>query len=318
MKAAICTKYGSPDVLQIQQIDKPIPKDDEVLVKVFATTVNRTDCGILMAKPFFIRLFTGWFKPKHRISGTDFAGQIEAVGLHVKIFKVGDRVMGFDGMGASTHAEYLAFPAAQGIACIPDQLTYEQAVACLEGAFYAHTDMKFLKPGPEHKALVYGATGAIGSSLVQFLKYHGTYVTAVCGGENKALVASLGADKIIDYKTEDFTKDTERYNFVFDAVGGTSFSKCKKLLVDKGIFSWADGLHNIFLALITPLFGGKKVIFNIPNDINGGINYIKAVIERGGYRPIIDRIYPLENIVEAFKYVLSKQKIGNVVLTMNR
>ena len=318
MKAAICSKYGSPDDLRIQHVEKPIPKDDEVLVKVMAATVNRTDCGILLAKPFFIRLFTGLFKPKHSVTGTDFAGEIESVGKNVSAFKAGDRVMGFNGMGAETHAEFVVFPAAKGISSMPDHLTYEQAVACLEGAFYAHSDMKFLQPGPGHKALVYGATGAIGSSLLQFLKYHGTYVTAVCGGENRALVASLGADKIIDYKTEDFTKDKERYNFVFDAVGGTSFFQCKKLLVDKGIFSWADGLHNMLLALVTPLFGGKKVIFNIPNDINGGISYIKGIIEKGGYRPIIDRTYPLDQIVEAFKYVLSKQKVGNVIITMNR
>ena len=318
MKAAICSKYGSPDDLRIQHVEKPIPKDDEVLVKVMAATVNRTDCGILLAKPFFIRLFTGLFKPKHSVTGTDFAGEIESVGKNVSAFKAGDRVMGFNGMGAETHAEFVVLPAAKGISSMPDHLTYEQAVACLEGAFYAHSDMKFLKPGPGHKALVYGATGAIGSSLLQFLKYHGTYVTAVCGGENRALVASLGADKIIDYKTEDFTKDKERYNFVFDAVGGTSFFQCKKLLVEKGIFSWADGLHNMLLALVTPLFGGKKVIFNIPNDINGGISYIKGIIEKGGYRPIIDRTYPLDQIVEAFKYVLSKQKVGNVIITMNR
>jgi NADPH:quinone reductase-like Zn-dependent oxidoreductase len=318
MKAAVCSKYGSPEMVRIKDVLIPTLNDDEILVKVYAATVNRTDCGILRGKPNISRLFTGLFKPRTTIMGTDFAGQIEAVRQKVKSFYVGDKVMGFGGMaGACSHAQYLTFPASKGVIAIPGNLTYDQAAACLEGAFYASVGMKKLKPKPGQKALVYGATGAIGSSIVQFLKYYGVYVTAVCGGENSELVASLGANKIIDYKTEDFTKDPERYDFVFDAVGKTSFSKCKRLLTKKGIFSWSDGLHNILLSMLTPLFGGKKVVFFPPTDIKGGLNFIKEVIEKGSFKPIIDRKYPIEKIVEAYTYVELGQKVGNVIITMD-
>lgn len=317
MKAAVRTKYGPPQVLSIQEVEKPVPKDDEVLIKIYAVTVNRTDYAILWGKPSFSKIVTGWPKPKITTTGSDFAGVIEAVGAQVKMFKVGDRVMGFSGMGCKSHAEYITFPEAKGISTIPAQLSFEQAAASMEGAFYASVGMKHLQPHSEQKALVYGATGAIGSATLQFLKERGVYVTAVCGGENKALVKSLGADKIYDYKTEDFTKDNERYDFIFDTVLKKGFFKCKHLLKKKGIYSWSDGLINIPLALITPLFGGKKVVFYIPKDVKEGIHFIKEMIEKKSFRPLIDRNYSLDNIVEAFEYVGSGQKIGNVIIKMD-
>lgn len=315
MKAAVRTKYGQPEVLSIKELEIPTPKDNEVLIRVHATTVNRTDCHILWGKPFVMRFFTGLFKPRLAVTGSDFAGQMEAVGKNVQSFKAGDKVIGFDGVGCGSHAQYLILPETKGIITMPHNLTYDQAAACVEGAFYAAYGINRLKPKAGQKALVNGATGAIGSSTLQILKHYGVYVTAVCNGENAELVKSLGADKVIDYKTEDFTKDDERYDFVFETVGKSSFAKCKRLLKKKGIYSWSDGLENIFLSLVTPLFGGKKVVFLPPKNIKGELNFIKGLVEKGSFRPVIDRKYPLERIAEAFAYVGTGQKIGNVIIT---
>jgi NADPH:quinone reductase-like Zn-dependent oxidoreductase len=318
MKAAVRSKYGPPEVLSIKEIEIPTPKDDEVLVKVYATTVNRTDCHILSGRPFVMRFFLGLFKPKLSITGTDFAGQIEAAGKNITSFKVGDKVMGFGGVfGIGSHAQYMTFPETKGIVILPDNLTYDQAAACLEGAFYASFGINYLKPKAGQKALVYGATGAIGSSYVQYLKYYGVYITAVCSGENMELIKSLGADKVIDYKKEDFTKDNELYDFIFDAIGKNSFAKCKPLLKKNGIYTSSGGFENLFLALITPLLGGKKVLFNAPKNVKAGLTFIKDLIEKGSFRPVIDRKYPIDKIAEAFKYVATGQKIGNVIITMD-
>jgi NADPH:quinone reductase-like Zn-dependent oxidoreductase len=317
MKAAVRSKYGSSDVLSIQEVEIPIPGDNEVLIKVYATTVNRTDLGILQGTPFLIRLFTGLFKPRLAVTGTDFAGVIDAIGENVTSFKMGDKVAGFSGMGLQSHAQYLALPETRAIIIIPATLTYAQAAACLEAPFYALGGINVINPKPGQKALVIGATGAIGSSIVQILKFYGTNITAVCGSENIELVRSLGANKVIDYKKDDFTKGNEKYDFVFDAVGKSSFFRCKRLLKEKGIYIPADGFLNVFLALITPVFGGKKVIFPPPKNIKSDISFIKDLIEKGSFRPVIDRNYPFEKIVEAYRYVATGQKIGNVMITMD-
>jgi NADPH:quinone reductase-like Zn-dependent oxidoreductase len=315
MKAAVRSTYGLPEVLGIKEMAIPAPKDNEVLIRVYATTVNRTDCHVLWGRPLFMRLFTGLLKPRLPVTGSDFAGAIEAVGPSVRSFKVGDRVMGFGGVfGCGSHAQYLAFPEDKGIVTIPGNLTYAEAAASLEGAYYAGSSIIQLHPQPGQKALVYGATGAIGSSYVQLLKYNRVSITAVCRGENRELVQSLGADKVIDYTIEDFTQDNEQYDFVFDAAGKTSFRKCRRLLKKHGIYSWSNGLENIFLSLVTPLLGGKKVVFQPPINIRTGLNWIRELIETGNFRPVIDRSYPLDRIAEAFTYVGSGQKIGNVII----
>lgn len=318
MKAAVRTIYGPPgEVLTIKEIDKPTPKDNEVLIKVYAASANRTDYHVLTGKPNFMRLFTGLSKPRLTITGSDFAGQVEAIGPAVKTFNVGDKVMGFGGVFCiGSHTEYITFPENKGIVVMPHNITYEQAAACLEGTYYSAAGINYLKPAAGQKALVYGATGAIGSADVQFLKYYGLSVTAVCGGENSELIRSLGADKIIDYKTQDFTKDEERYDFIFDAVDKTSFSKCKPLLKKKGIYTSSGGFENLAWALITK-FSGKKVLFIAPKDVQGNLAFIKKLIEEGSFRPVIDRTYPLDKIAEAFTYVGTGQKIGNVIITMN-
>jgi NADPH:quinone reductase-like Zn-dependent oxidoreductase len=318
MKAAVRFKYGQPtEVLSIKEIDKPTPKDDEVLIKVYAASANRTDHYILTGQ-LLMRLFIGLFKPRNPFIGSDFAGQVEAVGTAVTSFKVGDKVMGFSGMfSIGSLAEYITFPENKGIVLMPANMNYEQAAACVEATFYAASGIIQLKLTAGQKALVYGATGAIGSADVQFLKYFGLYVTAVCGGENAELVRSLGPDKIIDYKTQDFTKDEERYDLVIDAVGKASFMKSKHLLKKNGKYLPSDGLENIFLVPITRLLGGKKVIFNAPRGIKGTLNFIRELVEQGKFKPVIDRIYPFNKIADAFTYVGTKQKIGNVIIKMD-
>jgi len=229
---------------------------------------------------------------------------------------VGDKVMGFGGgLGTGTHAQWVTFGETKRIVLMPGNINYEQAAACLEGAYYAAMGIHQIKPTAGQKALVYGATGAIGSAYTQFLKYYDVYVTAVCGDENRELVRSWGADKIIDYKTGDFTKDNEQYDFVIDAVGKSTFAKCKRLLKKKGIYAPSGGAGNLLLVLINPLLGGKKVLF--PKDNKGNLTFIKDLLEKGNFKPVIDRVYPLEKIAEAFSYVATGQKIGNVIITMD-
>ena len=319
MKAAIRTKYGSPvEVLNIKEIDKPTPKEDEVLIKVYAASANRSDYHVLTGKPFFMRFFTGLFRPRLIVTGSDFAGQVVATGSAVTTFKTGDRVMGFGGvLCIGSHTEFITFPESKGIVLMPADITYEQAAGCLEGAYYAAAGLNELKPTAGQKALVYGATGAIGSADVQFLKYYGLYVTAVCGSEHLELVKSLGADKVIDYQTQDFTKDEERYDYIIDAVAKTGFLKCKHLLKKNGIYTSSGGFEYLLWSLFTKITGGKKVLFMPPKDIKGNLEFIKRLVEEGKFRPVIDRTYPLEKIAEAFTYVGTHQKIGNVIIKIN-
>ncbi len=319
MKAVIRTKYGPPDVLSIKEVEIPKPKDNEVLVRVYATTVNRTDCGILWAKPFIMRFITGLFKPKSPTPGTDFAGKIEAVGKNVTAFETGNRVWGFNDEGLGSHAEYIAIAANKAITTIPANFTYEQAAASAEGAHYAYNIINKVKLQAGQKVLVNGATGAIGSALVQLLKSFDIYVTAVCGTNGIALVKSLGADKVIDYTAKDFTKDDGKYDFVFDAVGKSTFAKCKPLLHPNGIYISSEpgpGLQNLFLALFTPLLGGKKVIFPFPSNIKRSLSFIKDLVEKGKFKPLIDRKYLLDQIAEAYRFVASGQKVGNVIIDL--
>lgn len=319
MKAAVRLTYGPPEkVLRIKEFDKPTPKDDEVLIRVYAASANRTDYHVLTGTPFIMRFFTGFFKPRLTVTGSDFAGQVEATGAAVTSFKVGDKVMGFGGVFCiGSHTQYITFPESKGIVLMPHNITYEQAAACLEGTYYAAAGINYLKPTAGQKALVYGATGAIGSADVQFLKYYGVFVTAVCGGENIELIRSLGADKVIDYKTQDFTKDDEQYDYIFDAVDKTGFLQCKPLLKKNGIFTSSGGFENLLWSIITKISGGKKVLFVPPKDIKGNLGFIKKLIEEQRYRPVIDRTYPLDQVAEAFTYVGTGQKIGNVIIRID-
>ncbi|HEY0668134.1 MAG TPA: NAD(P)-dependent alcohol dehydrogenase [Sphingobacteriaceae bacterium] len=320
MKAAVRTKYGLPGDLQIKELDIPTPGDNEILIRVHATTVNRSDCHVLSGKPFFMRFFTGLFKPKASIIGSDFAGEITAVGPAVQTFKAGDKIMGFGGaLGCGAHAQYFTLSEAKAktmITTMPSNLTYDQAAACLEGAVYAGGGYGFeLQPG--QKAMVYGATGAIGTSYVQFLKSNGVYVTAVCRDENSELIRSLGADRVIDYTKHDFTNDNEQYDFVFDAVGKTNFFRCKNLLKKNGRFTSSNGAINFLMIPVTKLIGGKKVVFPSFQTVKAALDSTRELVEKGKFKPIIDRVYPLDSIAEAYRYVATGQKIGNVIITMD-
>ena len=326
MKAIVYTTYGPPSVLKIKNVEKPIPKANEVLVKVCATTVNRTDCAMLRAKPFIMRFFTGLFTPKNPILGTEFSGEIEAMGKDVMSFKVGDKVFGFDDSGIGSYAQYLTLSVDKALTTIPEKTTYEQAAASTEGAHYAYNIINKIHLKSGQKVLVNGATGAIGSAAVQLLKYFGAYVIAVCNTKNIELVKSLGADKVIDYTKEDFTKEDQKYDFIFDTVGKSSFTKCKPVLQPGGVYISSElgwMAQNIFFALITPIFAnlpgrrvGKRVIFPIPSDTKGSLLFIKNLVEQGKFNTVIDRKYPLEQISEAFSYVETGQKTGNVVITV--
>ncbi len=320
MKAAFRSKYGAPEVLSIKEIDKPVAGENELLIRVLAATVNRTDCGILWAKPFIMRFFTGLLNPRLSTTGTDFAGIVEEVGKGVSKFKAGDKVWGFDDIGLSSHAEYLVIFADKPIQMIPPGFSYDQAAASAEAAHYAYNFVNKVTLKPGQRVLVNGATGGIGSAAVQFLKYYDIYVTAVCSSENIATVKSLGADRVIDYTKEDFTRDTEKYDFVLDAVGKSTFFKCKKILKKDGIYISSElgpYSQNLFLPLITAIGKRKRVIFPIPVNIKGSLEFILGLMEQGRFTPLIDRVYPLEEIRAAYDYVASGQKIGNVIIPMH-
>jgi NADPH:quinone reductase-like Zn-dependent oxidoreductase len=319
MKAAVNTSYGPPDVVRIADVEKPTAKDNELLVKVHATTVNRTDCGFRSAKPFIVRFFTGIARPRVTVLGNEFAGEVEAVGGGVTSFAVGDRVFGYSGDRFGAHAEYLAIPEDGMVATMPANLTYEEAAPSTEGSHYALSLIRKSKIRGGQVVLVNGATGAIGSAAVQLLKDLGVTVTATCDTEHMELVAGFGADRVIDYTAEDFTKDEQTYDVVLDAVGKSSFGRCRRLLKPGGIYLSTDLgplSMNPVLGLITPLFRGKRVMFPLPLDDPGMARYFKGLIESGAFKPLVDRWYPIDQIVEAYRYVETGRKIGNVVITV--
>jgi NADPH:quinone reductase-like Zn-dependent oxidoreductase len=320
MRAAVRTRYGPPDVVRVLEVEKPAAKDHEVLVRVHATTVNRTDCGLRAAKPFIYRFFLGLRRPRLTVLGNEFAGQVEAVGTGVRSFEVGDRVFGFSGTWFGAHAEYLTMPEDGLLATMPADLSYEEAAPGTEGSLYALSLIRTAKLQRGQGVLVNGATGAIGSAAVQLLRDMGAMVTAVCGAEHMELVRGLGADRVIDYTADDFTRDGQRYDVVLDAVGKSSFGRCRRLLKPGGLYLSTDLgplSQNPVLALVTPLFGGRRVRFPIPRQDQGTVTYLKERIESGAFKPLIDRRYRLDQIVEAYRYVETGRKVGSVVITID-
>lgn len=319
MKAAVYYQYRGPEVVSITDIDKPIVLDNDVLIRVYASTVNRTDTGFRSAQYIVSRLFSGIVKPKNPVLGCDFAGEIVEVGKSVTQFQVGDRVFGFDDQGFGAHAEYKVISADASIAHIPKGLAYTEAAALAEGGHYALCDIRATGVVEGQYVMVYGATGAIGSAAVQLLKYLGAYVVAVCSTKHINLVKSLGADEVIDYTKEDISKTTHRFDLVFDAVGKISFDTCKSILKDRGIYISTElgpNLQNPFLAITTSLSKGKKVLFPLPTINQADIVFFKELVEKGKYRAIIDKIYVLDHIVAAHQYVDLGHKVGNVIITI--
>jgi NADPH:quinone reductase-like Zn-dependent oxidoreductase len=319
MRAAVNTTYGPPELVRVTEVAKPAAGDDQVLVKVHATTVNRTDCGLRAARPFIVRLFVGLRRPRFTVLGNEFAGEVEAVGAGVRSFAVGDRVFGFSGSRFGAHAEYLAVPDDGWLATVPADLPYEEVAPSTEGAQYALTLIRTAGIRRGQDVLVNGATGAIGSAAVQLLRQLGATVTATCGTDHLELVRSLGAGRVIDYTAEDFTRDAQTYDVVLDAVGKSSFRRCRRLLRPGGLYLSTDLgplSQNPVLALVTPLFGGRRVRFPNPvrQDQAAVMPTVRELLSSGAFRPLVDRRYRLDQIVEAYTYVETGRKLGSVVI----
>ncbi len=324
MKAIVFTKYGPPDVLQLREVEKPIPKDDEVLIRIFSTTVTSTECVFRKGKPLFSRLFTGLRKPKITILGEEIAGEIEAVGKKVNMFKKGDKIFGTAGPGFGAYSEYICIPERGVLAIKPLNLTYEEAASCVVGFL---TALPFLRDkGNIQKGqhvLIIGASGSVGSAAVQIARYFDADVTGVCSTANLDMVKTLGADRVIDYTMEDFTKTGMTYDIIFDTVGKTSFTSCKKSLKQKGIFLEAGiGLGIFPHVLWTSIFGSKKARIAAtglrpPQDRTKDLIFLKELIEEGKIKPVIDRSYTLDQIAEAHAHVEKGHKKGNVVIVLS-
>jgi NADPH:quinone reductase-like Zn-dependent oxidoreductase len=319
MRAVVYDRYGGPGVQRLEEVERPVPKEDEVLVKIHATTVTRTDCGVRAGKPFLVRFFFGLLRPKQRILGTELAGEVVAAGSAVREFNVGDHVFGSTrAFQSGTHAEFICMQEGGPLAHKPAAMTFEQAAAVTDGAVLALMCLEAAHVRKGQNVVVYGASGAIGTAGVQLAKHFGADVTAVCNTKNVELVRSIGADRVIDYTQEDFTKNGHTYDVIFDAVGKHSFSGSKGSLTRGGVYVATDGFENLFLAMWTSVIGDRKVLFPIPpHYTKKTVLLIKELIEAGKYRAVIDRSYPLEDIVEATRYVETEQKTGNVVLTIS-
>jgi len=330
MKAVVYKKYGSPDVLEFQEVAKPALKDDEILVKIHTTSVNigdiwarnfkeMTPSKFTMPLPLWLpaRMYFGFTKPRINILGSEFAGEIESTGKDVKRFRRGDQVFGYRGQSMGAYAEYLCVPEDGLVAIKPANMTYEEAAHVPYGALTALNLLRKVNIQSGQKVLINGASGGIGSAAVQLARYFGAEVTGVCGTPRLEFVKSLGADKVIDYTNEDFTRNGETYDLVFDILGKTSFSRCKNSLKPNGIYLLASfKMKQLFQMLWTSMLGGKKVICALSGENPEDLIFIKGLIEVGKIKAIIDRSYPMEQIADAHRYVETGQKKGNVVITV--
>ena len=323
MKAIVQTKYGSPDVLQLEEVEKPTPKEDEVLIRIVATPATTAD-NAMLSGPYLGRLFgMGLTRPNNTIPGTVLAGVVEEAGKEVTLFKEGDQVFGSTDLGFGCYAEYICLPEEDALVNKPANMTYEEAAAIVDGAI---TALPFLKEAGKiqsgQRVLINGASGSVGSAAVQLAKYFGADVTGVCSTSNLEFVKSLGADKVIDYTKEDFTKSGQTYDIIFDAVGKSSFSRCKDSLTQDGVYlSTVYGMAIMLQMVRTSMIGSKKAILMLAGTRSSSqksedLLFLKELIEAGKLRSTIDRRYPLEQTAEAHRYVAKGQKQGNVVITV--
>ena len=317
MRAVVCDRYGPPEVLRLEEVAQPSPQPDEVLVRVHATTVNRTDCGIRAGEPLVSRLISGLRRPKWRILGTELAGTVEATGAAVTQFTVGDEVFGVNAWHFGARAEFVCMRQGGPLARKPAGASFEEAAAVCDGALLALGCLRPADVRAGRSVLIYGASGSIGTAAVQLARYFQADVTGVCHTKNAELVRSLGADQIIDYTQEDFSRNGETYDVIFDSVGLLSFRGCKGSLKPGGAYLATDHLRNVPLALWTSRFGDFRVVFPIPpRYTKQDVVFLRQLIEEGKYRAVIDRRYPLADVIDATTYVETKQKTGNVVLTV--
>ena len=324
MRAVVYDTYGPPEVLHLEDVALPVPKEDDVLVKVHATTVNRLDVHTREANrssgpvvSVLSRLVSGVRRPRQPILGSEFAGEVQAVGAAVTEFAVGDHVFGNSGLRFGAHAEFMCMRESARIAHMPAGMSFQDAAPATDGALNALTCLTAADLRKGKTILIYGASGAIGTAGVQLARHFGADITAVCNTKNLELVKSLGADTVIDYTREDFTKNGHAYNVIFDAVGKLSFTQCIGSLEPGGLYLPTDGFGNLVRAMMPSRAGAKKVVFQIPpRQTKQDVAFLKELIEAGKYKPVIDRSYPLEDVIEATRYVETQQKTGNVVLTI--
>jgi NADPH:quinone reductase-like Zn-dependent oxidoreductase len=319
MRAVVHDRYGPPEVLRIDEVERPVPREDEVLVRVHASTVTRGDAmGVRSVEYRFTRIFTGIRRPRRTIFGSEFAGRVDEVGAAATEFRVGDEVFGIEG-GAS--AEYVTAPERGAIAQKPTGLTYEEAAAVPDGSLLALTCLRPASPLQGKVVLVYGAAGSIGTAAIQLLTHHfDAEVTAVCDTKDVELVRSLGAEEVVDRLRQDFTKSGATYDVIFDAVGKHSFRRCRRSLKPGGIYITVDlgfMYHVPFLALFTRFVGSGRAKLGIGRYRKDDLILVKELVESGKYRPVIDRSYALDEVVEAARYVEAGQKSGNVVLRVS-
>lgn len=315
MKAITYSKYGGPEVLQLKQVDKPIPKDNEILIRIFATAANSGDVRLRKADPWAVKLFFGLTKPRINILGAFLSGEIEAVGKKVTKFKIGDKVFGATGMGFGAYAEYKCLPEDGILAIKPNNISHAEAATI---SFGGTTALYFLRKAnikSGQKVLIYGASGSVGTAAVQLAKYYGAEVTGVCSTSNAALVKSLDADKVIDYTKEDFTMNGETYDVIFVTVDKLLFSKSIKSLKTNGtLILGSTGISQMLKGLWTSLTSDQKFISGVISQKADDIIFLKELIEKGDYKAVVDRSYPLEQMVEAHRYVEQGHKRGNVAI----
>jgi NADPH:quinone reductase-like Zn-dependent oxidoreductase len=320
VRAVVHDRYGPPGILRVAEVERPVPADDEVLVRVRATTVTRTDCHVRRASPFVWRLFAGLLRPRKKILGIEYAGVVETVGAAVDRLAVGDEVFGGTAGRFGAHAEYVCVPGTAPLVPKPAGSTFEEAAAVCDGFMQGLTCVRAGGVGKGTRILVYGASGSCGTAVVQLARHYDAHVTAVCGTKNVELVRSLGADEVIDYQREDFRRNGEAYDVVVDAVGLTSLLRCRRSVRPGGIFVATDlgrlMLENPLSALLTRWVGERRVRFPLGRWTRDDLLFLKELMEAGRYRAVVDRAYPLEDVVEATAYVETGQKTGNVVLVV--
>ncbi len=322
MKAIVCVKYGPPDVLQLRELEKPTPKDNEVLVRIHAATVTKGDCelrslNLPLTWQFFVRIGFGFRAPRKKILGQELAGEIESVGRDVKLFKKGDQVFAFTGLHLGAYAEYNRLPEKGLVAIKPANMTFEEAAAVPVGGLHALNCLRKGDIQSRQKVLIIGAAGTVGTLAVQLAKSFGAEVTGVDSTRKLEMLRSIGADKVVDYTQEDFTKNGESYDLIFDVVGKSSFSSCIRSLKERGFYLLGNpGLSQQVRGLWTSMTSSKKVIGGTVSYKTEDLVFLRELIEAGKIRSVIDRRYTLEQTAEAHRYVDTGQKTGNVVITV--